>query len=64
MELTLYLRRMIEMQAIAVDLLENFRFAVPADAPEIIRLPTGLMAPIVKSSMKEGLQMPLHVTAL
>lgn len=52
------------MQAIAVDLLENFRFAVPADAPEIIRLPTGLMAPIVKTNMKEGLQMPLHVTAL
>lgn len=55
---------MIEMQAIATDLLENFKFALPEDKPEIMRLPTGLMSPIVKTRMGEGLQMPLHVTAL
>ena len=54
----------IEMQAIAADLVENFQFGIPEDKPEIIRVPAGLMGPMVKGKMREGLQMPLHVTAL
>ncbi|GJE88903.1 cytochrome P450 [Phanerochaete sordida] len=51
----------IEMQAIVVDLVENFRFAIPDDKPEIIRAPTMTMGPMVKGKMQEGFQMPLHV---
>lgn len=56
--------RLIEMQAIVVDLLENFRFAIPADKPKIIRAPIFVMSPMVKGRMQEGVQMPLHVTPL
>jgi alkylphenol/PAH-inducible cytochrome P450 monooxygenase len=53
------------MQAIAADLVENFKFALTADKPEIIRTPTGgIMSPMVKGREHEGVQMPLHVTAL
>lgn len=58
------LRSMIEMQAIAVDLVENFQFSIPKEKPEIIRVPAGIMIPMVKEKMHEGTQMPLHVTAL
>lgn len=55
---------MIEMQAITVDLVENFQFSIPKEKPEIIRVPSGIMGPMVKGKMHEGMQMPLHVTAL
>ncbi|EKM52320.1 uncharacterized protein PHACADRAFT_260638 [Phanerochaete carnosa HHB-10118-sp] len=55
---------MIEMQAITADLVENFQFSIPKEKPEIIRVPAGIMAPMVKGKMREGIQMPLHVTAL
>ena len=50
--------------AIAADLVENFQFTIPKDKPEIIRVPAGIMGPMVKGKMREGMQMPLHVTAL
>ncbi|KAJ8474242.1 hypothetical protein ONZ51_g7351 [Trametes cubensis] len=52
----------IEMQAILVELIEQFEFAIPEDKPEIIRFPAGLVAPLVKDDMKAGPQMPLRVT--
>lgn len=50
------------MQAILVELIENFEFAIPEDKPEIMRFPAGLVAPLVKSDMMAGPQMPLHVS--
>ena len=47
-----------------VELVEKFKFALPEDEPEIIRVPTSIMSPMVKGRMGEGVQMPLHVTAL
>nr|BAL05189.1 cytochrome P450 [Phanerodontia chrysosporium] len=55
---------LIEMQAIVADLVENFKFSIPPEKPEIIRVPAGIMGPMVKGKMHEGLQMPLHVTPL
>ncbi|KAI0652675.1 PAH-inducible cytochrome P450 monooxygenase PC-PAH 1 [Trametes meyenii] len=52
----------IEMQAILVELIEQFEFTIPEDKPEILRFPAGLVAPLVKSDMKAGAQMPLQVS--
>ncbi|KAH9935136.1 PAH-inducible cytochrome P450 monooxygenase PC-PAH 1 [Epithele typhae] len=52
----------IEMQAILVELIEHFEFAIPDDKPEILRYPAGLVAPLVKSDMAAGPQMPLRVS--
>lgn len=52
------------MQAFVVDLLEGFRFSLPADKPEIVRLPSGVMSPMIKGRMQEGAQMPLFVEPL
>ena len=52
------------MQAILFDLVEHFKFTLPAEPMEVIRLPAGLMGPLVKEKMSEGLMMPLHVTPL
>lgn len=56
--------RIIELQAIIVELVENFRYNIPEEKPEIARIPAGIMGPVVKGKMYEGIQMPLHVTAL
>ena len=50
------------MQAILVELIENFEFSVPEDKPHIIRFPAGLVAPLVLSDMAAGPQMPLQVS--
>ncbi|GJE88905.1 cytochrome P450 [Phanerochaete sordida] len=55
---------LIEMQAIAADLVENFQFSIPKEKPDIMRVPAGIMGPMVKGKMFEGMQMPLHVVAL
>lgn len=52
------------MQAIVTDLVENFKFELPEDRPEILRAPVGVMSPMLKGRMQEGMKMPLHVTAL
>ncbi|PIL24888.1 cytochrome P450 [Ganoderma sinense ZZ0214-1] len=53
---------MIEMQAILVEMIEHFEFAIPEDKPEIVRFPAGLVAPLVKSEMHLGPQMPLRIS--
>lgn len=59
---------LIEMQAILVALIEEFEFSLPAskeqDAPEILRMPIGLMSPMVKGKLNEGILMPLRVKPL
>ncbi|KAI0779018.1 PAH-inducible cytochrome P450 monooxygenase PC-PAH 1 [Trametes elegans] len=55
-------RSIIEMQAILVELIEQFEFTIPEDKPEIIRFPAGLVAPLVKDDMAAGPQMPLRVS--
>ncbi|KAI0714601.1 cytochrome P450 [Earliella scabrosa] len=52
----------IEMQAILVELIEHFEFAIPEDNPQIVRFPAGLVAPLVMSEMAAGPQMPLRVS--
>ncbi|KAF4581513.1 hypothetical protein EYR38_002842 [Pleurotus pulmonarius] len=52
---------LIELQALAVEAIEHFKFALPKGV-EIMRLPAGIMVPMVKGKMHEGTQMPLHVS--
>ncbi|EMD35307.1 hypothetical protein CERSUDRAFT_116112 [Gelatoporia subvermispora B] len=54
----------LEMQAILVELLENFEFAVPDDKPEIQRVPAGLMMPMIRNKMHLGTQMPLKISVV
>ena len=56
------MNRIIEMQAILVELIEHFEFSIPDDKPEIVRFPAGLVVPLVKSDMAAGPQMPLRVS--
>ncbi|KAI8980581.1 cytochrome P450 [Trametes punicea] len=53
---------MIEMQAILVELIEHFDFALPEDKPRIVRFPAGMMLPVVEGAERNGPQMPLRVT--
>jgi len=57
---------LIEMQAILVALIENFEFSLPPkeQETEILRMPIGLMSPMVKGRMHEGILMPLTVRSL
>ncbi|KAI0826243.1 cytochrome P450 [Irpex lacteus] len=55
---------LIEMQAILVALIENFEFSLPPTKTEIMRMPVGLMSPMVKDRFQEGVLMPLTVRAL
>ena len=50
------------MQAILVELIEHFEFNIPEDKPEIIPYPAGIVAPLVKSEMHRGPQMPLRIS--
>ncbi|KAF4590203.1 hypothetical protein EYR40_009398 [Pleurotus pulmonarius] len=52
---------LIELQAFAVEVVENFNIVFPKDV-EITRLAIGLMVPMVKGKMHEGAQMPLHLS--
>ncbi|KAI0829070.1 PAH-inducible cytochrome P450 monooxygenase PC-PAH 1 [Trametes gibbosa] len=52
----------IEMQAILVELIEQFEFTIPEDKPTIISFPAGLVAPLVAEDMQAGPQMPLAVS--
>ena len=57
---------MIEMQAILITLVENFEFSLPPEEHniEIVRKPLGVMSPMVKGRLDEGILMPLVVKAL
>ena len=50
------------MQAILVELIGHFEFSVPDDKPEIVRFPSGIVAPLVKGDVEAGPQMPLRVS--
>ena len=50
------------MQALAVELLERFEFGLPEEKYDIIRLPAGLMVPLVRDKMELGTVMPLKVS--
>lgn len=54
------------MQAILVALIENFEFSLPSKEmnAEIVRMPIGLMSPMVKGKLEEGVRMPLTVKVL
>ncbi|OCH89199.1 PAH-inducible cytochrome P450 monooxygenase PC-PAH 1 [Obba rivulosa] len=54
----------LEMQAILVELLENFEFSIPDDKPEIQRVPAGLMVPMIRNKMHLGTQMPLKISVV
>lgn len=49
------------MQAMLVELVENFRFTLLDDQPEIVHLPAGFRVPIVEGERERGAQMPLYV---
>jgi len=52
----------LELQAIIVELIENFEFAIPADKPDIQRVPAGVMVPMIRGKMRLGSQMPLKIS--
>ncbi|TBU46080.1 cytochrome P450 [Dichomitus squalens] len=52
----------IEMQALAAELLERFEFGLPEEHYEIMRVPAGLMIPLVKDKLELGAVMPLRVS--
>ena len=54
--------RLIEMQALTVELLERFELGLPKEEYEILRVPAGLMIPLVRGKMELGSVMPLHVS--
>jgi alkylphenol/PAH-inducible cytochrome P450 monooxygenase len=57
---------LIEMQAILIALIENFEFNLPPKeiSAQMMRVPLGLMTPMVGGRFKEGAQMPLAVRLL
>lgn len=56
----------LEMQAMVADLIENFDFALPDNAKEmvILRKPSVLMMPMVKDHMELGGYLGLKVTSV
>lgn len=50
------------MQALAAELLERFEFGLPKENYEIMRVPAGLMIPLVKDKLDMGSVMPLCVS--
>ncbi|GJJ11629.1 hypothetical protein Clacol_005865 [Clathrus columnatus] len=54
----------LEMQAILIELLENFEFSPSPGNVEIIRGSTGVMAPMVKGSTNGRTQLPVTLTPL
>lgn len=55
--------RVLELQAVLVELIENFEYRFP-EGVEIIRLSAGLMIPMVAGKVHEGSQMPLQVSVV
>ncbi|OCH87517.1 cytochrome P450 [Obba rivulosa] len=52
----------MESQVIIAEILENFEFSLPSDPPEIVRLPSGVVAPGVRGKIEKGIQMPLQIS--
>ncbi|KAG0695498.1 hypothetical protein DFH29DRAFT_814109, partial [Suillus ampliporus] len=55
--------RVLQMQAVLVELIENFEYRFP-EGVKIIELNLPLIAPMVEGRMYEGVQMPLEVTII
>ncbi|KAI0800950.1 cytochrome P450 [Fomes fomentarius] len=53
---------LIEMQALAAELLERFEFGLPEEKYDIMRVPAGIMIPLVRDKMNLGIAMPLRVS--
>ncbi|KAL0951045.1 hypothetical protein HGRIS_007785 [Hohenbuehelia grisea] len=53
---------MIEMQAVLVELMDNFELRIPEGGLDIQRLPAGMMIPMIRGKMHEGVQMPLQIS--
>ncbi|KAF7790145.1 hypothetical protein EIP86_001097 [Pleurotus ostreatoroseus] len=53
---------LLETLSLLVELIENFRFSLSSEEAEIMRVPAGIMIPMVRGRMGEGTQMPLHVS--
>ncbi|TFY57340.1 hypothetical protein EVJ58_g7078 [Rhodofomes roseus] len=51
----------LEVQAVLVDLIENFEFELPDEKPDIQRVPAGVTIPIIRNNMHLGSQMPLKI---
>ncbi|KAH7925349.1 cytochrome P450 [Leucogyrophana mollusca] len=54
---------LLELQVVLTELIETFDFRIPKDV-EIVGLNAGIMMPIVKGKLKEGVQVPLHLSVL
>lgn len=52
------------MQAILTELIETFEFAKPKQGLDIMRVPAGIMVPMIRGKMHEGVQMPLQVSVV
>lgn len=52
----------IEMQALIVELIENFQFSLPAGGVDIQRSSAGFMIPLIRGKIEEGAQVPLTVS--
>ena len=50
------------MQALATELLERFEFGLPEEKYDIMRIPAGIMIPLVRDKMELGIAMPLRVS--
>lgn len=55
--------RLLEIQAVLVELIENFEYQLP-EGVEVIRLNAGNMVPMVAGKMHEGPQMPLQISTV
>lgn len=53
---------LIEMQALSAELLERFEFGLPEEKYDIMRVPAGIMIPLVRDKMNLGIAMPLRVS--
>lgn len=52
----------LEIQAVLVELLENFQFTLPDIKPDIQRVPAGVTIPMIRNKTQLGSQMPLKIT--
>lgn len=51
----------LEIQAVLVELLENFEFTLPDSKPDIQRVPAGVTIPMIRNKTQLGSQMPLKI---
>jgi hypothetical protein len=52
----------LEMQAVLTELVETFSFELPPAGMEYLRVNAGVMLPMIKDKMEEGVQMRLKIS--